>query len=323
MIEEICIVYYNITKRDDKESNRDLERLFEVISDDMVSDSDLLFLSEAPAYDRLSNFVENRIDDWELLFHTGSKGIHHRGNNEACPKVMPQLAALKRKHIWNGKKEIEILPSSPFDGSGKRIEWLDIRKEVIELRIFLAHLYSKPSLDEDGQFANAVDARRDIDRIRAVLKRGNAAPIDENVVICGDLNMNPWEKGVTHSYAFHAHYAPAPFINEKQFSRKSGENDRSFFFNPGWQALGLANRAPSAPQGSFKYNPQNRESNAFTWNLFDQFLIDARLFDFENEFQEQSSPYLAVPPQFDILNIMELEPGHHHPVRLKLSFTSH
>jgi len=91
-------------------------------------------------------------------------------------------------------------------------------------------------------------------------------------IIVGDLNMNPFEAGVTGSEGLHA------VMGRKEAEKGSrivqGESCK-FFYNPMWSKFGDTD---STPAGTYFYNSSNPVN--YYWNIFDQFLIRPSLLKF-------------------------------------------
>lgn len=122
----------------------------------------------------------------------------------------------------------------------------------------IAHLPSKLYADESDQFANAIRLRQDIDQLEN--KDGH-----ERTIIIGDLNMNPFDKGVVAADAIHGVMDKA--IAAKVARQVNGVRQK-FFYNPMWKFMGDDS---DGPPGSYFYNTTGQIS--YFWNTFDQVLI--------------------------------------------------
>jgi hypothetical protein len=90
-------------------------------------------------------------------------------------------------------------------------------------------------------------------------------------VIVGDLNMNPFEKGVAGANGLHAVMTRTVALAGE---RTVQERSYPFFYNPMWGHFG--DRLPGPP-GSYYY--QGSELVTYFWNIFDQVLVRPELLD--------------------------------------------
>jgi hypothetical protein len=84
-------------------------------------------------------------------------------------------------------------------------------------------------------------------------------------ILVGDLNMNPYDKGIIMASAINGTMSQA--IAQERF-RRADRKDYPFFYNPMWNFLGDFN---SDPPGTYYYK-QAVESN-LRWYIYDQVLI--------------------------------------------------
>ena len=86
----------------------------------------------------------------------------------------------------------------------------------------------------------------------------------ENSLIMGDLNMDPYEDGVTAADCLHG-------VMDKnialQFARTVDGKSRTFFYNPMWDRLGDETNGPPGT-----YFRRGGQISAF-WHTFDQVLL--------------------------------------------------
>lgn len=134
-----------------------------------------------------------------------------------------------------------------------------------EFLLVITHQPSKLFNDEDNQS----DLSNDLIEII------NSTEKDEGhsrTILVGDLNMNPFEKGVVGSHGLHA--MSSRQIALKQ-SRMVNEREYKFFYNPTWKFLSDAN---NQTPGTYYYN--SGKSITYYWNTFDQVLIRPDLLPF-------------------------------------------
>ena len=129
--------------------------------------------------------------------------------------------------------------------------------------IVAAHLPSKLFLGEHDQTSLAPRWRQRIEEAEKEVGH-------KRTVVVGDLNMTPFDPGVTSSEGFHG-------IMDKRIaetgSRTVNGQERDFFYNPMWSLLGDESEGPP---GSFYYNASSRPLNYY-WHIFDQVLLRPEL----------------------------------------------
>jgi len=128
----------------------------------------------------------------------------------------------------------------------------------------VTHLPSKLHFNPRDQLIEAVQLSKQLREEER--RRGH-----QRTILCGDLNMNPFEDGVTASAALHA-------LATKQSVRLGNRTIRGlehpFFYNPMW---GLMGDTSVGPPGTMFYRTATHVS--YDWNLFDQVLIRPHCMD--------------------------------------------
>jgi endonuclease/exonuclease/phosphatase family metal-dependent hydrolase len=138
---------------------------------------------------------------------------------------------------------------------------LPAREEIL---LVLVHFPSKLYWSEDSQTLECTELARTIgdEERRAGHRR---------TVVVGDLNMNPFEKGLVGASGLHATMARTV---ADRASRVIQDKTYPFFYNPMW---GHQGDWLERPAGSFYY--ERAEQVTFFWNTFDQVLIRPALLD--------------------------------------------
>lgn len=127
-----------------------------------------------------------------------------------------------------------------------------------ELLIVAAHLPSRRHRSLEELNVNTVSLRGHIER--AEERIGHT-----RTLIVGDINLDPFDSGVTMSEGLHG--VMDRDIAERESRIVRGHN-RQFFYNPMWSRLG--DESPGPP-GTYYYN-SSTEVNYF-WHTFDQVLL--------------------------------------------------
>lgn len=89
---------------------------------------------------------------------------------------------------------------------------------------------------------------------------------DGFLLLCGDLNMNPFEKGLIKANGLNAVMDSSI---AKKYSRKVQGQSYKFFYNPMWGFLGDLGKGNVS--GTYYFNPSNHIQ--YFWNVFDQVLL--------------------------------------------------
>ena len=129
-----------------------------------------------------------------------------------------------------------------------------------KISLVFFHLESKVNYDTDEQSESAEDVREEIESYEKDYQS------DRKTIVCGDFNMNPFERGMVKAKGFHA------VMDEKTARRKSRKyknKEYHFFYNPMWGFLGDLGRGEVS--GTYYYG-KSRHIMYF-WNLFDQVLV--------------------------------------------------
>jgi hypothetical protein len=127
-----------------------------------------------------------------------------------------------------------------------------------EVLIAAIHLPSKLYWSEDSLHEASCEISRAIRDEEQ--KAGHS-----RTILVGDLNMNPFEKGVVGALGLHG------VMTREIAARRSRTiqgTEHPFFYNPMWRCLSDASPGPS---GSFYY--ERAEYVNYFWNTFDQVLI--------------------------------------------------
>ncbi len=174
--------------------------------------------------------------------------------------------------------------------------------------LFLVHLSSKLHLDEGDQSDLTTRVARQIGALEARFSHRRS-------IVLGDLNMNPFERGVVGSEGLHA-----TMVREE--AQKGGRvvhgDERSYFYNPMWRCLGR--KRPDAPYGTYYY--RSSSPMLFLWNVFDQVLVRPELVE---AFDDESLEILTKAGDTDLLTKAGVPDQNvasdHLPIVFDLDFT--
>lgn len=135
----------------------------------------------------------------------------------------------------------------------------------LEFLLFVLHLPSKVRMDDGSQSDES-------SRYSEIIKSYENKTKIYNTIVCGDFNMNPFERGMIKATGFHA----VAFRDEAKRNQRTVKGETyPFLYNPMWGWLGW--HSPG-PRGSSYYDASGEHVNYY-WNLLDQVLIRPSLID--------------------------------------------
>ncbi|HXX22973.1 MAG TPA: endonuclease/exonuclease/phosphatase family protein [Terriglobia bacterium] len=133
-----------------------------------------------------------------------------------------------------------------------------------QILIVAVHQPSKLFWSEDSQAFECTELSRTV--IEQETKVGH-----RNTILVGDLNMNPFEKGLVSADGLNA-------VSSRRVASRGSKRVRSrqypFFFNPMWAHFG---ERTGHPAGSYYY--ERAELVNYYWNIFDQVLVRPDIMD--------------------------------------------
>ncbi len=130
------------------------------------------------------------------------------------------------------------------------------------------HLLSPLRTDLADRDAEAVN-------ISASIRQQELERKHSRTIVIGDLNLNPFDRGVAQATGFHAVMSKRQ-MTERQ--RTVQGREYPYFYNPMWGHLG--DRTPGPP-GTFYY--RNSAHLSYDWNTFDQVLLRPEVLDLVDE----------------------------------------
>lgn len=209
----------------------------------------------------LEIILENNCDFIVLAEYPGNveavcNCLNTRGNKDFS--AVPNMGGCdKIKAMINSVYRVEsILEQS-------RYQIVKIKTSYYQLIVAMMHNISKLYASEEEQSENLRQMNYDI------LEKEKEHQT-RNVLIVGDLNVNPFEKSCVAANTVHG----IPYKEElRQEGRKVQGRIYREFYNPMWKFLGRK----ESPFGTCFYN-QSALINYF-WNIFDQFLVRPELAD--------------------------------------------
>lgn len=123
------------------------------------------------------------------------------------------------------------------------------------------HLESKVNINDDEQAERVTKLKETLCSFEKDIDDK-----DGFLLLCGDLNMNPFEKGLIKANGLNAVMDSSI---AKKYSRKVQGQSYKFFYNPMWGFLGDLGKGNVS--GTYYFNPSNHIQ--YFWNVFDQVLL--------------------------------------------------
>jgi endonuclease/exonuclease/phosphatase (EEP) superfamily protein YafD len=143
------------------------------------------------------------------------------------------------------------------DASG-RLTIRVLRFADTEFLLVAAHLVSKWNWRDSDQST-------EIQELSSWIRSEETRQQHMRTLLCGDLNMNPFDDGVVKAAGLHAMMTKA---TTRERSRRVQGRDYPFFYNPMW---GFFGDRTDGPPGTMYYRDSGHTS--FEWNMIDQVLI--------------------------------------------------
>lgn len=127
----------------------------------------------------------------------------------------------------------------------------------------ISHLPSKRYRDANSQVSDSVEFAQTIRQIERQVGH-------ERTILVGDLNMNPFEAGMTGVKNLNATMSQRKALAGK---RQSDGQPYPYFYNPMWNLFG---DLTSGPPGTYYYN-----GSFDCWHIFDQVILRPSLLELE------------------------------------------
>lgn len=233
----MTFLYWNIHKN---------QNLFPLIQKLMIErDVDILMIAEYPLVSPL-----------ELLYKINEL-------NDKYEYIKPIISNEKVK-IYS-KNDVKSLDNweDEVGISAKRL-YSTVLKQYVTL--IVCHLPSKVNNSDSNLSELSEDIKEFIDRVEDKAQH-------QRTIVCGDLNMNPFDEGLIKTRGLHA--VMERKIASKKTATVSGKKYH-FFYNPMWSFLGDMGKGKVC--GTMYYN-SSKPINYY-WHLYDQVLMRPEMIPF-------------------------------------------
>lgn len=220
-------------------------------------------INRRPIGPQIRALVEShRVDILVLSEFAGSPvSMQQHLNSEPRPEYHYATGNCERVHIFT-RFSPEFLTAT-YESERISIRRLTLPARL-EILVVAVHLPSKLFASEDSQTFECEKLAR---TIREQEERVGHA----RTLIVGDLNMNPFEKGLVKANALNA-------VMSQQVASRGSRVVQSekypFFFNPMWAHLG---HRVGHPPGTYFYDRGDIVN--YYWNVFDQVIVRPELMD--------------------------------------------
>lgn len=191
--------------------------------------------------------AESPVSDADLLAVLNKgRDIRYSCPESDCPRLQ----------VVSGADELD-LSEAYADISGR----LTIRKLIwrqIEFLFAAVHCISKLNWQDDDQHA-------EVQVLADQIRYWEETQGHRRTILVGDLNMNPFERGVTGATGLHGMMSK---VDIAEGIRTIQARDYPFFYNPMWGHFG--DRTPGPPG---TYFCRTATPLSYDWNMFDQFMV--------------------------------------------------
>ena len=150
-------------------------------------------------------------------------------------------------------------PTDKTDERNSDAVFIRIEIGLCKFNLILVHLRSKLR----GEKLDQIEKLRNVNSRIRVFER----QYDENTVVVGDFNLDPFDEGLVMAAGFHA-MMDRGLVSPK--GRIVNGIRHPFFYNPMWKLYGSRTET-SLPPGTYYYDKS--ENLRYYWHLFDQVLI--------------------------------------------------
>jgi hypothetical protein len=190
-------------------------------------------------------------DDGSLLDHL---------RRHVDPSYQEPPSEIRRLKLFSSRPDLDL--REVYGDASRRLTVRALHFYGTEILLAVAHLVSRRSWhreDQDSEAQVLAQQLRDLED-----RRGH-----RRTILCGDLNMNPFEDGLVKASGLHAMMTQTTVVTG---SRQVQGQEYPFFYNPMWGFFG--DRTPGPP-GTYWYRHSGHLS--YEWNLFDQVLVRAAI----------------------------------------------
>lgn len=134
------------------------------------------------------------------------------------------------------------------------------------INLAICHFYDAHNTTANNQSEYAQNVRIQIERV----EKDTSCT---KTILCGDMNMDPFDEGIVKTYGFNA-------VMDKKIARNGYRevdgNRFMFFYNPMWGFLGDTGKGDVC--GTYYYNPS--QPIQIYWHVLDQVMIRPSLLDY-------------------------------------------
>jgi hypothetical protein len=216
-------------------------------------------LMKSPLHHRLARIVANQAVDIVMLAENSipSADILTALESAAGHPFCQPFSAGDRLSIFTRFEERSLC-----DEYNDSIDRVTIRRlclpNIQDVLLAVVHFQSRINYDRDDQTLLASDMAR------AIVRTEDETGIFRTLLV-GDLNMNPFDPGVSGAQAFHG-IMTRQLVERNE--RKTGGEQYRMFYNPMWGHFGDRTVGPSGTYFLGSAKPLN-----YFWNMYDQVLL--------------------------------------------------
>lgn len=270
-------LFWNIEKKD---------KCFEVIAD-IVRDETIDVIA-------LAEFPKEQDEKKKLLLIL--KAIDSNFNL-LKPTTQEKVVIYYNKSMANVKNQ--------FNEGKVAIKRITSNSNLVNAYVAFCHLDSKINVSDEEQAERVSIIKDTVCTFERDINDDNGF-----FILCGDLNMNPFERGLIKANGLNAVMESS--IAQK-VTRKVQGHDYRFFYNPMWGFLGDLGKGEVS--GTYYFNPSNHIQ--YFWNIFDQVLLRPEAIPY---FDKEQLRILSQTTHYNLLKKSGIIDANHYSDHLPITF---
>lgn len=218
------------------------------------------------------------------------------------------LQAVAREKVLVFFNKTNAIVKNQYNEGKVAIKMITTNTSKVNAYVAFCHLESKVNINDDEQAERVTKLKETLCSFE-----NDIDDKDGFLLLCGDLNMNPFEKGLIKANGLNAVMDSS--IAKKK-SRKVQGQSYKFFYNPMWGFLGDLGKGNVS--GTYYFNSSNHIQ--YFWNVFDQVLLRPEAIPY---FEKEALDILTSTTHYNLLKksgaIDDKQYSDHLPIIFKLN----
>lgn len=217
-----------------------------------------------------------------------------------------QTVTIEKVLVFYNKANAIVL--NQYNEGKVAIKKISAKTFKVNAYIAFCHLESKVNINDEEQAERVTKLKETLCSFE-----NDIDDKDGFLLLCGDLNMNPFEKGLIKANGLNAVMDSSI---AKRKSRTVQGQSYKFFYNPMWGFLGDLGKGNVS--GTYYFNPSNHIQ--YFWNVFDQVLLRPEAIPY---FDKEALNILTSTTHYNLLKksgaIDDKQYSDHLPIIFKLN----